>query len=693
MEHEVEELARLYGVQTSYVNAMGETRRVGTEPLFEVLRALGADVRSMEGVSEALRARRNQLAARPMAPVIVVWDGRESGFELRLTREAANGNYRLEVALEGGHPRTSEGELAHLPVVREEHVDGQHFLTRRVPIPAGLETGYGEVSLELGGEVHHARLLSAPTSLPHAQGRAWGVFAPTYALRSETPSGIGSFADFEGWIDYVGSRGGGLFGTLPVLASFLDEAIFEPSPYAPASRLFWNELFLDLHAVPELEHASFARELLGRSDRGAQLASLAASETVDYRAVVALQRPVLQALADACFSTPSLRDAIERFATANPRAVDYARFRGAVDEQNASFHVWPERLKNGELAPGDYGQSSYRYHLYAQMRTAEQLASLSSKARRYGPGLYLDLPLGVHPDGYDVWRERGCFLASTSAGAPPDDFFSLGQDWGFPPFHPEGIREDGYRYVAECFRSQLRHAGVLRIDHVMWLHRLFCVPHGRKAVDGMYVRYHPEELYAVLSIEAHRHASIIVGEDLGTVPDEVREGMGRHGVLRMYVLQFEAQPGWVKEPPRDAIACVNTHDLPTFTAFWNERDVEDRIAMGLLDEGQVAGERHRRGELREALRRYRRNPHDPLPPDAGTVLRSALENLADSEAELLLVNVEDLWCEEKPQNVPGTGAERPNWRRRLAHPIESWKEMPEVDGALTRIQARRRSGT
>src|SRR5262249_19677229 len=187
----------------------------------------------------------------------------------------------------------------------------------------------------------------------------------------------------------------------------------------------------------------------------------------------------------------------------------------------------------------------------------EQLSRLASSAREAGPGLYLDLPLGVHGHGYDVWRERPSFAVGASGGCPPDLVFPRGQDWGFPPLHPEGIRADGYSYVCAYLRHQMKSAGVLRIDHMPVFHRLYWVPAGMEASDGVYVRYPAEELYALFSLESHRHRTALVGEDLGTVPPEVPESMARHGVHRMYVLQYAARPeaeAALPPPPEESVA-------------------------------------------------------------------------------------------------------------------------------------------
>jgi 4-alpha-glucanotransferase len=204
--------------------------------------------------------------------------------------------------------------------------------------------------------------------------------------------------------------------------------------------------------------------------------------------------------------------------------------------------------------------------------------------------LYLDMPLGAHGDGYDVWRYRELFALGASGGAPPDPVFTQGQDWGFAPVHPQRSRERGHAYLRAYLRHHLRHAGMLRIDHVMGLHRLYWVPRGQPASQGAYVTYPAEEVYAMLSIESHRHQAVIVGEDLGTVPPEVSRSLKRHAVGGMFVAQYEfcLPPKPVLRPvPRNVVASLNTHDMPPFHAYWRGLDIEDRRALGLIKRSEL----------------------------------------------------------------------------------------------------------
>ena len=445
--------------------------------------------------------------------------------------------------------------------------------------------------------------------------------------------------------------GGDLVGSTPLHAAFLERP-FEPSPYLPVSRLYWNELYVDPEAVPELAAAPQARDLI------AAAAAPAEDRLIDYRVAMAAKRRVLEALLAALAGRRL--EAFEGHLRDHPDLGEYAAFRARCEREGGGWRDW-----GGHPAAGD--ESAARYHAYAQWLCAEQLAGVSSGEA----GPYLDMPLGVHPGGYDTWRFRDAFAEGVSVGAPPDDFFLGGQDWGLAPLHPQRLRETGHAYPIACVRELVRHAAAARIDHVMGLHRTYWVPHGLAATDGVYVRSPARELYAVLCIESHRHRTRLVGEDLGTVPDEVRRTMSARGLLRTFVLQAELGAGSdpLDRVPSAAMVGMNTHDMATFAGFWDADADADR----------------QRETLRAAVAR-----RGHAAADGPQVLDGCLQELAASEARALLVTLEDMWWEGERQNVPGTTTEHPNWRRRARYAVEELDRVPGLAPRLGRISKLRR---
>ena len=727
-------LARLHGVQTAYHDHAGQ--RVGADPeaLMAVLRAMGVPVHGAADIPAALARRRRRLWEEAVPPVVVAWLPDPEPFTLRLPEHLAEGAVEVTVALEeGGTQRASRPAGGGEPIERAG-LAGRRYAALEVPLPV-VPAGYHDLVVEVDGGSRRYRslLVAAPRRsagwevLPGTPD--WGVFAPLHALWEEAaPHRIPNFGHLESLARPVAELGGSVVGTLPLLATFLDEP-YDPSPYAPVSKLFWNELYA------EPRGGSGGRDTAIEGPRVALREAMAARRAVLESEAAELwddggdaepaptggPGPTGETGGGAGLRVPA---DLSAFVVRNPDAPDYARFRAAT-EAYGPWPRWPDRLRARDLRPGDYDLETARYHLYAQWQAERQLAEVEERVTARGVGLYLDLPLGVHPHGYDVWRDRDQFASGVTVGAPPDPLAAHGQDWGFHPPHPEASRRDGHRYFIAAIRKHLRFARVLRIDHVMQLHRMFWVPDG-DASEGVYVRYPHEELYAVLCLESHRAGSVIVGEDLGTVPRAVRRGMRRHGVPGTYVVQFSlresAAPGGDADAaagdapedgsdtdrkalvpgrvPKGALAAIGTHDTPTFAAWWTGRDAEIRAERGLTTpeeaERQVAGRR----DLREKLRRGLRDEiefEDEFEDEGGVGAEDARAGLAVQEAlyrllgrsraGLVLANMEDLWMETEPQNVPGTPASS-NWRRRARRPVDAVGRGP-AKRLLTTLNAAR----
>jgi 4-alpha-glucanotransferase len=672
------------------------------ESLFRAAQILGAPAAKLQDIPQAIKERRQSLWRQCMNPVIVAWDGKFTRRSIRLPHAASENLFRSSIEME-------DGTVLH-EVLRADprdrpasfDIEGQTYFCQHLELSHPVPLGYHHLNLEIGNESFRSLIISAPTRFytPESGGQtSWGLFLPLYALWSESGWGSGNFSDLKRLVRWTTGMGGKLLGTLPLHALSLDEP-FDPSPYSPVSRLFWNEFYLDLAQSPELAQSDAALALVNSSDFQREIALLRAERLIDYPRHMALRRRVLEELTRSFFSRESARySTFLHFLESHPALVDYARFRAALEIRNEPWSRWAEGPRNGTLKEGDYSESAKQYHLYAQWLADEQIKPLREAA---GAGaLYLDFPLGVHRDGYDVWREREVFALEASGGAPPDDFFVKGQNWGFPPLHPEKLRQHGYRYYVACLRHQLKYASQLRIDHVMGLHRLYWIPHGFEATEGVYVRYPAAEFYALLSLESHRHRAVIVGENLGTVPESVRDGMQRHGIYGMNVGQFAVRPNsefaLEKIPPLN-IASLNTHDTATFAGYWHGHDIEDRRALGLLTEEERITHAQSRARLRECLTRFLQTqgwlPQHNSDPSA--LLKAWLSYIASEPVALLLVNLEDLWLEEKPQNVPGTWRERPNWRRKALYSMEQFCRMAQVSdilGAIDRIRKQQKETT
>jgi 4-alpha-glucanotransferase len=592
------------------------------ESVLLALHALGAPVAASRDVPSALSDKRAALARPNAEPVIVAWDGRLQPQDARLPE-----NSKTTLILE-------DGSAAAWPP--------------RAPLPHG----YHQLRVRSKGSSTETLLISAPkrAHFPFT-GKTWGVFAPVYALHSRRTFGAGDLSDLESLIDWTAERGGGVVSTLPLLASFLEEP-FEPSPYSPISRLFWNEFYIDLAKVPEISSCPEARRLL-------EALPPARTRLVDYRKTMQEKRRILESMARTFFESGigERRTDFALYLANNPEAREYARFRSRTDRERRGWHAWQNNVSSGDAA-------GEQYHLYVQWLIQNQLRDLALRTRSAGCLLYLDLPLGLHAESFDTWRYPNLFVKGMSGGAPPDPVFTTGQNWAFQPFHPQAMRQDGYRYAIAYIRNHLRYANLLRIDHVMGLHRLYWIPEGLTGDRGLYVRYPAAEMYAILSLESHRANAGIVGENLGVVPSEVNESMAKHNVKHLYVAQYETAVDSgkraLRNPPAGSVASLNTHDMFPFRAFIDGKDIDARLKLGFLTAREARIERKDRRRVRKAFEKA----------FGKDIFQGCVRFLEESRAGIVLHNLEDFWSETRPQNIPSTTTEHANWRRRMRYSME-----------------------
>ncbi len=668
MSTELQRLARIYGVMSTYRDGFRQGRRPDDDALRVVLKDLGAEIGGSNDCSAAVRAAVASRWGQLCEPVIPSWTNRPVECLIRLPETHASERLHATLRLESGGMAEWSVPVSSLSARRLVTVGRHRHAALRFPIANTLPTGYHRLGLRSGDLKAEALIVRAPLRCPEL-ARTWGLFMPLYALHSRDSPDAGTFRDLGALIDWVQDLGGGLVSTLPLLASFLDEP-FAPSPYTPVSRQFWNEFYVDLRQVPE-----WSPEMGG-------VHGPSAGAHVDFRCVMRSKRIALERCA-------ARLDGMRRasfldFVGTRPELQAYAAFRAGMEGGTE------------EPVPFDSDQPACRYHAFAQWVASEQIAKLADAAARRGPGLYLDLPLGTHPQGFDTFRHPEEFARQATGGAPPDRFFSKGQNWGFAPVNPRQARASGHEYFISSVRHHLQHAGVLRIDHLMGLHRMYWIPKGFDGDQGTYVRYPADELYAIVCLEAVRHRTAVVGEDLGTVPAYVRQCMAARGIRRTYVAQFEFRSDHtvpLAAPPADAVVSVNTHDTAMFSAFWSGTDIDDQEMLGLLDGPHAAEARERRQQVKGALAADLglAASEGRVGEDERAALKSCLASLSVSDADCVIVTLEDLWGEVLPQNTPGTDSERPNWTRRGRLALEDIRTDPSILATLCEVNRLRSS--
>jgi 4-alpha-glucanotransferase len=688
-------LAALYGVMIQYRDYQKCRVDAKPESLLAVLRSMGASIERVGDASTALRQRQDETWHWHIEPVQLAWDGELDSIELRVPAEVS-GSVDLDITLEDGRLRTQQAYVSNASVSSIVNLERRAFVSRSLPLNLRLPFGYHRLTLRAKGRDLRSLIISAPVrSYAPPCGKHWGLFLPLYALHSKRSWGIGDFSDLEKLVRWSAAKGADFVGTLPLLASFLGDEPYAPSPYEPVSRLFWNEIFIDIDAAVTFLAGGLKEDGAVPAATVKAARRLNARETVPYREVMALKRRALTDLTRHKEQGPAANEAAKRFQAARPALEDYAAFRAALETLGPRWREWPSPQRSGSLKPTDYKAKTADYYALAQWLAQEQMSRLVDAAHQESLRLYLDLPIGVHPDGYDPWRYQRLFVEGMSVGAPPDLLAPAGQNWGFQPLNPLAQRQNGYKYTRAYLRRHMEAAGILRVDHAIGLHRLFWIPDGGTGADGVFVRQPSEEMYAILCLESHRAGSVIVGENLGLVPPDVNRGMARHGIGEMYVQTFAltgdaSKP--LKTPKRDAIASFGTHDLAPFASFWNDEDLAQRQEIGVMTDEDTESIKDLRGPGKRALWQHLRNRElINQESDTGEIYRGAMRLLAESPGRWAALSLEDTWGETEAQNVPGTlESQHANWLRRAKYGLEQFDSISDITSTLGMMRGARR---
>ena len=551
----------------------------------------------------------------------------------------------------------------------------------------GIERGYHDVfghwhpvsertlallAAALGGEaapVPAAQDESPVRAFQGNDGRMWGIATQLYAVRSRLNWGLGDFGDLARLVAVAAERGAAAVGLNPLHALFPDRAE-QASPYAPNSRLFLNVLYIDVAAIPEfpgIEAAGLAEDIAAARDAGLiDYPRVARVKLAGLRAAYDGFRAKAKALRRADFEAyrNEQGDALKRFACFEVLRMKHAPL---------PWPQWPAPWRQPDSATLKSFRAEHReeceFQEFMQWVASRQLRACKDTAGRAGMGigLYTDLAVGIDPNGADAWSRQDAVLADFSIGAPPDEFNPAGQDWGLAPFNPRRLAADDFEPLRMLMRASMSHAGAVRMDHVLGLNRMFLIPHGSPAGDGAYVRYPFEAMLRVIAEESNRARCIVIGEDLGTVPDGFREQLSRWGLWSYRVMMFEREhDGRFRAPetyPAEALATFNTHDLSTFRGWMTGADLATKHAIG-IDPGETE---EARAHARETLRWLLAERAPSYAPDDFVAVAAVL---AQTPSRLVTVSLDDILGVVEQINIPGTVDQHPNWRHKLPADVE-----------------------
>lgn len=684
IDAELAALAAACGVSTSYADHLRRPTTVAAEPVRLALGAMGISAANSTEVAASLQRLRAAAAERVLPPSIV-----------------ARSDRRTDVPLGSGDPAVSATLTLEDGSTRD--VSSRPCL---LTLPAGLPAGYHRLTVRCDGREATSDLIAAPARCPvPLTARGWGWMVQLYAARSRDSWGMGDYADLRTLATWSGRLGAAMLLVNPLHAA-APGVPQTTSPYYPSSRRFRNPLYLRVEEVPELAALD-----AGDRQRVVVLAQRARAANAGDR----IDRDALQRAADEALrllaAVPRSAEREAAFAAwrreQGPGLVDFATFCALAEVHGTPWQRWPATLRHpgspAVAAARERFSDAVAYHIWLQWLCDAQLATAAQAARDSGMavGVIHDVAVGVDPGGADAWALQDEIADGVSIGAPPDNFNQQGQDWRLPPLLPSRLAASGYALFRDLLRSVLRHAGGLRIDHIIGLWRLWWVPDGRPPSDGTYVRYPADELLGVLALEAERAGALVVGEDLGTVETGVRQTLAERGVLSSRVLYFERvddDPGEPRLPaaayPQLALTSIGTHDLPTAAGWWADEDVRVQTELGLYASHTTPEEQARRkaAERDDMLALLRREGLVGDDPDEEELVLAMHAFLARTPSLLVASSLGDALGDRRQPNMPGTVDTYPNWRLPLARwhggaarPV--WLEEVLDDESVRRVAA------
>ncbi len=629
----LDRLALLAGIEPQHRDATGRNHVVGTD----TKRALLAAMRIPAGNPAEVRASLAAIADDPwrtsLAPVSLTRSDESPTIEIMVEHSLAGDRLEAVLEREDGARATLQFRPSDGTLLASRRVDGVRHEKWRVPLDTDIPQGVHRLAI---GDASTTILASPgrawrPDGL--AQGRCWGIAVNLYSARSGRDWGIGDFSTLGEIVAKTAQRGGALVGINPLHALFPDRPD-HMSPYYPSDRRFLEPSYIDVTAMPGYGALAASDPWFAKAEREAAIQR--AAPLIDYGAVFVLKYEA--------FRKVWAHFLAQHDKTGDPLGDAFRGFIAEGGEALQQFAAWTST-----------GVDETRFRLFLQWQADRSLAEAS---KGLSIGLYRDLAVGPAPYGAEALLCGDAFASGVSVGSPPDPYSAVGQVWGVPPFDPQALRRLRFQPWRDLIRANMRHAGALRLDHVMGLERLLWVPEGATALDGAYVRNDSTALLAILAIESHRRKCLVVGEDLGTVPSGFRERMAEAGLYAMSVILFERDgvgfaPG--SHYPRQSVAMFGTHDLLPLQGWWAEH-AGDREGKALMDAVGLA-------------------PRRATEPAALSAAVHAF--LGKSGSAVALAQYDDLGGETVPVNVPGTIAEHPNWRRRTARTVDAVFDSPE----------------
>jgi len=725
----LQQLVEMRGIETQYVDAWGKPATIAESSKAKLLNTLGYDTSSDEKIQSQITQDIKSVWLSPLNPVQVVRNTQEINLAVRLPIELVNDVHTLTVTCEAGNVLTHDFTPVDQEMTTMAHIDDVEFHEYVVTLPLDLPLGYHDVALSADDdEFARSRIIVAPeacyTPNEIKEGKKiWGLSVQLYCVRSENNWGIGDFSDLSQLIEKAAGVGADFIGLNPIHALYPANPN-ACSPYGPSSRRWLNYLYIDVTSIEGYDDTS-VQTIVNDDEFTATLEHARNVEHVNYEAVAHIKLAALKAVFEV-YEAKYLRKntkqnkAFKAFVEAAGESLDMLAVYDALQshlkgegKESWGWPVFPEEFKdyhNPAVAKFKRAnEHEVKFYLFLQWIAAQQLEQASNKASDAGMtiGLYRDLAVGVSEGSAEIWGNKDLYCTDASVGAPPDILGPLGQNWGLPPMDPHKLYEQGYQPIIDLFASNMASSGSLRIDHVMALLRLWWVVKGDDAKEGGYVYYPVDDLLGILALESHRNQSLVIGEDLGTVPEEIRSKLAENGVYSYRVFFFEqAEDGGFFSPshyPVQSMSTLTTHDMPTLIGYWHCLDLELGKEIGLYPTEEILQilytDRHKNKQAILDTLHGHGSISDSISHDVNfTGMNRELNNgmqvhMAGGSSALLSLQLED-WLEmDKPVNIPGTFDEYPNWRRKLTENIESMFERHDINELASKLTHARKQAS
>ena len=735
----VDYLLEQKGIGSSFIDAWGKPASTKRETQQKLLASMGYLVDDETLLSEQLEAEAVEYWISPLAPVQVVRVNDKLVVNMRTSIDKAANLHSFKIILESGDAIVHKFVPVDTRLVAVQEIDGLEWQEYAVEIPKTIQSdiysrkdkslGYHQLHLLLGRKtLATSKFIIAPTScyMPKAikQGKKiWGLSVQLYCIKSERNWGIGDFTDLTNLVNKASALGADFIGLNPI-HSLYPATPDICSPYGPSSRRWLNYLYIDVTSIEGFESAS-VQKWMHENNVEQSLVALRKTDFVDYAGVAELKQKALQLI-----FTEYSKKYLSKKTPENEAFKAFVKDGGESLRTLAIFEALQTTLK--EAGEAHWGWPAFRaqysdahspdvvafakkekkrvdFYLFLQWIAAQQFDNASRASTKAGMeiGLYRDLAVGVSEGGAEIWGNKALYCTDISVGAPPDVLGPLGQKWGLPPMDPSVLFEQQYQPIIDLFSSNMSGSGALRIDHVMALLRLWWVHKDDNACNGAYVNYPVDDLLAILALESVRHKSLVIGEDLGTVPESIREKLQTNGMYSYRVFFFEqAKDKGFFSPshyPVQSMATLTTHDMPTLSGYWHCDDLALGQALGVYPDPEVLSvlydTRHENKQrILDSLHGHG-SISDSISTDVNQVgmsneLNKGMQtHMASGSSALLSLQLEDWLHMDKPVNIPGTYNEYPNWRRKLSHNLEDIFNQTEVKAIAAELTKRRKNAS